>query len=41
MEAYHALLGVAGLVAFVGVGLLIAARVAEKAAANDGGPTSG
>jgi hypothetical protein len=38
-EAYHALLGVAGLVAFVGVGLLIAARVAEKANANDGRPT--
>ena len=38
-EAYHALLGAAGLVAFVGVGLLIAARVAEKAYANDEGPT--
>lgn len=38
-EAYHALLGVAGLVAFVGVGLLIAARVAEKAYADDGRPT--
>ena len=36
-EAYHALRGVAGLVAFVGVGLLIAARVAEKSSANDGG----
>lgn len=38
-EAFSALLGVAGLVAFVGVGLLIAARVAEKAYANDGRPT--
>ena len=38
-EAYHALLGVAGLVAFVGVGLLVAARFAEKANANDG-PTN-
>ena len=38
-EACSALLGVAGLVAFVGVGLLVAARVAEKAGANDGGPT--
>ena len=37
--AYHALLGVAGLTAFVGVGLLIAARVAEKAAEKDGRPT--
>lgn len=37
-EAYNALLGVAGLVAFVGVGLLIAARVAEKAYADDGAP---
>lgn len=37
-QAYHALLGVAGLTAFVGVGLLIAARVAEKAAEHDGGP---
>ena len=40
-EAYHALLGVAGLVAFVGIGLLIAARVAENAATNDGRRTSG
>jgi hypothetical protein len=38
-EAFSALLGVAGLVAFVGVGLLIAARVAEKASADDGRPT--
>ena len=41
VDARHALLGVAGLVAFVGVGLLIAARVAEKAAANDGGRAHG
>ena len=34
-EAYHALLGVAGLVACVGVGLLVAARFAEKAYAHD------
>jgi hypothetical protein len=39
-EAYHALLGVAGLVAFVAVGLLVAAKVAEKSYANDGGTTS-
>ena len=38
-EAFSALLGVAGLVAFVGVGLLIAARVAAKAPADDGRPT--
>lgn len=38
-EAYHALLGVAGLVAFVAVGLLLAARVAEKSYADDGRPT--
>ena len=37
-EAFHALSGVAGLVAFVAVGLLIAARVAENSAANDGRP---
>lgn len=37
-EAFSALLGVAGLVAFVGAGLLIAARVAEKASADDGRP---
>lgn len=30
-EALHALLGVAGLVAFIAAGLLIAAKVAEKA----------
>lgn len=36
-EAFHALLGVAGLVAFVAVGLLVAARVAEKSYANDVG----
>ena len=39
-EAFHALLGVAGLVAFVGVGLLVAARVAEKADADNGKRTS-
>jgi hypothetical protein len=39
-EAYHALLGVAGLVAFVAVGLLVAAKVAEKSFADDGGTTS-
>jgi len=38
-EAYHALLGVAGLVAFVAVGLLVAARVAERSYADDGKPT--
>ena len=37
-EAFSALSGVAGLVAFVAVGLLIAARVAENSSANDGGP---
>lgn len=36
-EAFHALSGVAGLVAFVAVGLLVAAKVAEKSYANDGG----
>jgi hypothetical protein len=40
-EAFHALLGVAGLVACVAVGLLVAARVAEKAFADDGRPTRG
>ena len=39
-EAFHALSGVAGLVAFVGVGLLVAARVAEKADADNGKRTS-
>ena len=39
-EAYHALLGVAGLVAFVAVGLLIAAKVAAKSYANDRRTTS-
>ena len=38
-EAFSALLGVAGLVAFVGVGLLIAARVAGQASSDDGRPT--
>jgi hypothetical protein len=38
-EAFHALLGVAGLVAFIAVGLLVAARIAEKSYANDGRPT--
>ena len=36
-EAFSALSGVAGLVAFIAVGLLIAARVAENSSANDGG----
>ena len=40
-EAYHALLGVAGLVAFVAVGLLLAARVAEKSYVDDGRPSRG
>jgi hypothetical protein len=40
-EAYHALLGVAGLVAFVAAGLIVAARVAEKSYADNGRPTSG
>jgi hypothetical protein len=40
-EAFHALLGVAGLVACVAVGLLVAARVAEKTFADDGRPTRG
>ena len=40
-EAFHALLGVGGLVAFVAVGLLIAAKVAEKSYADDGRPTNG
>jgi hypothetical protein len=35
-EAFYALLGVAGLVAFVSIGLLIAAKIAEKSYANDG-----
>ena len=34
-EAYYALLGVSGLTAFVGVGLLIAANFAAKAYAED------
>jgi hypothetical protein len=34
-DAFHALLGVAGLVAFVGVGLLIASRYLERAVARD------
>ena len=37
-EAYHALLGVAGLVAFIAAGLLVAARVAERSYADDGRP---
>lgn len=37
-EAFHALSGVAGLVVFVAIGLLIAARVAEKSYANDSSP---
>jgi hypothetical protein len=40
-EAFHALLGVGGLVAFVAVGLLIAAKVAEKSYADEGRPTNG
>ena len=36
-EAFYALLGVAGLVAFVGVGLLAAARFAERYDAEDNG----
>ena len=39
-EAFQALLGVAGLIAFLGVGLLIAARVAERANANNDRRTS-
>ena len=37
-EAFSALSGVAGLVAFIAIGLLIAAKVAEKSYTNDGGP---
>ena len=36
-EAFYALLGVAGLVAFVGVGLLAAAKFAERSYAEDNG----
>ena len=36
-DAFHALFGVAGLVAFIAVGLLIAAQVAENNSANDVG----
>lgn len=36
--AFHALSGVAGLVAFVAIGLLIAARIAEKSYADDSRP---
>ena len=35
-EAFYALSGVAGLVAFIAVGLLVAAKIAEKSYANDG-----
>jgi predicted permease len=35
-EAFYALSGVAGLVAFVAVGLLVAAKIAERSYANDG-----
>jgi hypothetical protein len=38
-EAFHALTGVAGLVAFIAIGLLVAARITEKSYANDGKPT--
>ena len=34
-EALHALLGVAGLVAFVGIGLLVASKYLERALARD------
>ena len=40
-EAYYALLGVSGLVAFVGVGLLVAAKFAERAYGDDDGPAPG
>ena len=40
-EAFHALLGVAGLVAFVAAGLLVAARIAEKSYVDDSGTTRG
>lgn len=36
-EGLHALLGVSGLVAFVGVGLLVASKVAEKSYDDDDG----
>jgi hypothetical protein len=39
-EAFHVLLGVAGLVACVAVGLLVAARFAKKSYPGDGGPAS-
>jgi predicted permease len=37
-EAFHALSGVAGLVAFVAIGLFIAARIAEKSYADKSSP---
>ena len=37
-EAFHALSGVAGLVAFVAIGLFVAARIAEKSYADDSRP---
>ena len=39
-EAFYALLGIAGLVAFIGAGLLVAAKYAEQAYKDDGGPAS-
>ena len=39
-DAFHALSGVSGLVAFVAAGLLVAARIARSADADDRGPTS-
>lgn len=38
-EAFHALSGVAGLVAFVAAGLLVAARIAKGSDADNGKPT--
>ena len=38
-EAFYALSGVAGLVAFIAIGLLVAAKIAEKSYAGDGRST--
>ena len=40
-EAFSALLGVSGLVAFVGAGLLIASKIAEKAYDESNGRSAG
>jgi hypothetical protein len=40
-EAFNALLGVSGLVAFVGAGLLIASKIAEKAYHQGNGQSTG